>query len=96
MTEALSFMDSLRKNPQCSAITMCSENANQVGKMGVDSVVDGKLPNGEVYDWNKDSRIGRAKGSKYVMPLISTDRLPAPLTDDDWMTIGIGLNTDDE
>lgn len=32
-----------------------------VGHFGVDSVVDGKTPDGVVYDWNKASRIGRVK-----------------------------------
>jgi hypothetical protein len=32
-----------------------------VGKFGVDSVVDGKCPDGVAYDWNKESRIGRVK-----------------------------------
>ena len=32
-----------------------------VGVFGVDSVVDGKTPDGVVYDWNKASRIGRVK-----------------------------------
>lgn len=32
-----------------------------VGKFGVDSVVDGKTPDGVAYDWNKASRIGRVK-----------------------------------
>jgi hypothetical protein len=32
-----------------------------VGKFGVDSVVDGKCPDGVAYDWNKASRIGRVK-----------------------------------
>ena len=32
-----------------------------VGMFGVDSVVDGKTPDGVVYDWNKASRIGRVK-----------------------------------
>jgi len=31
------------------------------GQFGVDSVVDGKTPDGVVYDWNKASRIGRVK-----------------------------------
>ncbi len=31
------------------------------GKFGVDSVVDGRCPDGIVYDWNKASRIGRVK-----------------------------------
>jgi hypothetical protein len=32
-----------------------------VGMFGVDSVKDGKCPDGVVYDWNKASRIGRVK-----------------------------------
>jgi hypothetical protein len=31
------------------------------GLFGVDSVVDGKCPDGVTYDWNKASRIGRVK-----------------------------------
>jgi hypothetical protein len=31
------------------------------GIFGVDSVKDGKCPDGIVYDWNKSSRIGRVK-----------------------------------
>lgn len=32
-----------------------------VGRFGVDSVKDGKCPDGIAYDWNKASRIGRVK-----------------------------------
>jgi len=32
-----------------------------VGKFGVDSVVDGKCPDGIAYEWNKDLRIGMAR-----------------------------------
>lgn len=35
-----------------------------IGKFGVDSVKDGKCPDGVVYDWNKASRIGRVKRSR--------------------------------
>ena len=31
------------------------------GMFGVDSVVDGKTPDGVAYDWKKASRIGRVK-----------------------------------
>jgi hypothetical protein len=34
------------------------------GMFGVDSVKDGKTPDGVAYDWNKSSRIGRAKRSR--------------------------------
>jgi len=32
-----------------------------VGKFGVDTVKDGKCPDGVAYDWNKASRIGRVQ-----------------------------------
>lgn len=32
-----------------------------VGMFGVDSIKDGKCPDGVIYDWNKASRIGRVK-----------------------------------
>ena len=32
-----------------------------VGMFGVDSVKDGKCPDGVAYDWNKASRIGAVK-----------------------------------
>ena len=34
-----------------SYVSMVGENPNQVGKMGVDSVENGKLPSGEDYTW---------------------------------------------
>ena len=92
MTKALAWMEDLRKRAkidQISAITLCSEMEDNVGLMGVDTVVDGRTPDGQTYDWNKNSRIGRVKGSKYVVPLVSTDVLPAPVDDDEWMSIGL-------
>jgi hypothetical protein len=32
-------------------VAMVGENPNQVGRMGVDAVEDGKLPSGEAYTW---------------------------------------------
>jgi len=40
-------------------VAMVSEDPNQVGKRGVDAVVDGKLPNGENYVWKKDDALSR-------------------------------------
>jgi hypothetical protein len=37
-----------------------------VGMFGVDSIVDGKCPDGVAYDWNKASRIGRVKRERVV------------------------------
>jgi hypothetical protein len=42
-------------------VTIKGNGMEVVGKFGVDSVVDGKCPDGVVYDWNKASRIGATK-----------------------------------
>ena len=34
-------------------VTLISENPNSIGKPGVDSVENGKLPSGEDYTWRK-------------------------------------------
>jgi len=51
LESALETVSSLRNQSRYSFVTMVGENPNQVGKMGVDSVQDGKLPNGEAYTW---------------------------------------------
>lgn len=35
-----------------------------VGMFGVDTVADGKCPDGVAYDWNKTSRIGAPKRTR--------------------------------
>ena len=52
MTVALSYAEVARKT-HCRFVTMVSENPNQVGQMGVDSVENGKLPDGSDYTWKK-------------------------------------------
>jgi hypothetical protein len=42
-------------------VTIKGKDFEVVGRFGVDSVVDGKCPDGVAYDWNKASRIGRVK-----------------------------------
>jgi hypothetical protein len=42
-------------------VTIKGENFEVCGMFGVDSVKDGKCPDGVAYDWNKASRIGRVK-----------------------------------
>ena len=42
-------------------VTIKGSEFEIVGKFGVDSVRDGKCPDGIAYDWNKASRIGRVK-----------------------------------
>jgi hypothetical protein len=42
-------------------VTIKGPDIEVVGIFGVDSVRDGKCPDGIAYDWNKASRIGRVK-----------------------------------
>ena len=42
-------------------VTITGNNFEAVGMFGVDSVKNGKCPDGVAYDWNKASRIGRVK-----------------------------------
>ncbi len=42
-------------------VTIKSDLFEIVGMFGVDSIKDGKCPDGVAYDWNKASRIGRVK-----------------------------------
>lgn len=52
MSEALDKCEFLRKAGR-TFVTMVSENTNQVGKMGVDAVTNGKTPDGIAYTWVK-------------------------------------------
>ena len=60
LSEALQYTEGFRKLGM-TFVTMVSENPNSVGKPGVDSVVDGKTPDGVAYTWNKASRIGQTQ-----------------------------------
>lgn len=42
-------------------VTISSELSSNIGKPGVDSVLDGKTPDGEDYEWDKAHRIGKMK-----------------------------------
>jgi hypothetical protein len=42
-------------------VTITGPDFEIVGKFGVDTVADGKCPDGVAYDWNKASRIGAPK-----------------------------------
>jgi hypothetical protein len=42
-------------------VTIKGPDFEACGMFGVDSVKDGKCPDGVDYDWNKASRIGRVK-----------------------------------
>jgi hypothetical protein len=60
LSEALRYTEGFRKLGM-TFVTMVAEDPNQVGRPGVDSIVDGKCPDGVVYDWNKASRIGATR-----------------------------------
>ena len=42
-------------------VTIQGADFEVCGKFGVDSVRDGRCPDGVVYDWNKASRIGTSR-----------------------------------
>lgn len=52
MSEALLRSQVLR-NGGATFVVMASEAVGQIGKMGVDAIVDGKLPSGDDYTWKK-------------------------------------------
>lgn len=56
LDEAMSFAKSYGK-----LVIIKGESVEIVGIFGVDSVQNGKCPDGVAYDWNKASRIGAAK-----------------------------------
>ena len=74
MVAALAFMEFMRKFDSIQFVTMASQNSNSVGRAGVDSIVDGKCPDGQVYDWNKSSRIGQSKRSDKVIVFTDDQR----------------------
>lgn len=62
--EALAVVKELRDTAienEYTAITMVGENSDSIGKPGVDTVKDGKTPDGVEYTWNKSSRIGATR-----------------------------------
>jgi hypothetical protein len=42
-------------------VTITGAGFEVVGRFGVDSIKNGKCPDGIAYDWNKASRIGRVQ-----------------------------------
>jgi len=64
-TQEQEFDDLDRAMDQAKAlnefVTITGNGFEIVGRFGVDSVRDGKCPDGVAYDWNKASRIGRVK-----------------------------------
>ena len=56
LTEAMSHAKSLNE-----FVTIVGPDFEVCGMFGVDSVKDGKCPDGVKYDWDKSARIGRVK-----------------------------------
>ena len=56
LAEAMNVAKSLNE-----FVTIKGADFEMVGMFGVDSIKDGKCPDGVVYDWNKASRIGATK-----------------------------------
>ena len=56
LTGALKAAEGLRRQQRYSFVTIVSEDPNCVGKAGVDSVENGKTPDGHVYSWVKRRR----------------------------------------
>lgn len=48
-------------------VTMASENPQNAGKPGVDTVADGKTPDGQDYDWSKAGRAGRPRKTDRII-----------------------------
>jgi hypothetical protein len=82
MSNALKFMEELRK-ASAQFVTMVSQNSSSVGKAGVASIVDGKTPDGEVYEWSKAGRAGKMKRSERTMSALQgTDNVEVKLDDE--------------
>lgn len=63
LNEAMAFATERRKAGDIHVeISMAAPDL--VGGRGVDSIVDGKTPAGEVYDWSKAGRAGKIKRSE--------------------------------
>jgi hypothetical protein len=56
LNEAMAFSKTIG-----TFVTIKGPEFEVCGIFGVDTVADGKCPDGVAYDWNKASRIGRVK-----------------------------------
>ena len=56
LTEAMAFAKTVGV-----FLTIKGPDFEVVGRFGVDTISNGKCPDGVAYDWNKASRIGRVK-----------------------------------
>jgi len=54
--DALKFSNEKRQEAGVRHVCISTENSEQVGQMGVDSIIDGKTPDGQEYTWRKRRR----------------------------------------
>jgi len=73
MGSALKQCEELRKRSDISHVTLSTELKGMVGKPGVDSVVDGRTPDGHPYDWSKADRAGKMRKSDLVKTITRSD-----------------------
>jgi len=60
LTKALAIVKE-KRDAGYSFVTMVAEDPRQVGKPGVDAIVDGKTPDGHDYEWSKAGRAGKPR-----------------------------------
>lgn len=60
LTQALEIVKN-KRDAGHTFVTMVAQDPQQVGKPGVDAVVDGKTPDGHDYEWSKAGRAGRPR-----------------------------------
>lgn len=63
MLKAIADTNELRLDCRVSHVVMSSQLGGMVGKSGVDSVENGRTPNGEIYDFSKAGRAGKMRAS---------------------------------
>lgn len=80
LNDALKECEMLRQKGR-TFVTIVSENPNQVGKPGAVGIEDGWMPDGTLYEWSKNDRVGAAFKSK--LPPISTDNMIVNLNNPD-------------
>ena len=66
LSQALALVKE-KRDAGFSFVTMVAEDPNHVGKPGVDAVVDGKTPDGQVYDWSKAGRAGTPRRNDKIV-----------------------------
>lgn len=63
----------LRRIPDVHHVCMSSELSGMVGKPGVDSIENGKTPDGHAYDWSKAERAGKMRRKDGGAPIARLD-----------------------